>query len=173
MTLRRRVSALGLAASLALAACQYLPDFPRRGSAGEAAPASPPATPSTATAPTPQPLSIAPELPKTCDALGARNWTATRIAAAPGGAAQIEVSGEVDVRTAGFRFAWFEGPTDRSATPTLRLILVPQAPAGMAAQVVTTERVNHRVPDVASGYRGVVIGCGSIVLGEVRQISGP
>ena len=84
--------------------------------------------------------------------------------------ATLHVTGKVDVRSGGYTFEWQQGPLDRSATPALRLRLVPMAPDGMATMAITTEEVKYEAPLSGISYSRVLVSCGSITLGEITEI---
>ncbi len=108
---------------------------------------------------------------ETCDVLESRGWEAwVNKMPGPGMVPTIHVIGKVDVRTGGYTFEWKEGPTDRSATPALRLKLVPKAPDGMATMAITTEDVKYEAPTNGLTYSRVIISCGSTTLGEIAEI---
>jgi hypothetical protein len=106
-----------------------------------------------------------------CDVLESRDWAAwVNKMPGPDMAPKIHVTGKVDVRSGGYTFAWEEGPLDRSATPALRLKLVPKAPEGMATMAITTEEVNYEAPALATGYGAVVVLCGGSALAVISEI---
>jgi hypothetical protein len=163
--------ALAAAASrLALAACQYMP-----WSKAEAPAAAPPesAIPVEVTV---EEKPVTPEVTPTpetaaCDVLQSRDWAAwVNKMPGPDMAPKIHVTGKVDVRSGGYTFAWEEGPLDRSATPALRLKLVPKAPDGMATMAISTEEVKYEAPALGTGYRSVIISCGGTTLAEIAEI---
>ncbi|MEQ9507031.1 MAG: hypothetical protein RLO80_12270 [Hyphomonas sp.] len=107
-----------------------------------------------------------------CDVLESSGWEAwINKMPGPGATPTIHVIGKVTVRTGGYTFEWQEGPLDRSAMPALRLKLVPVAPTDMAMQALTTEDVKYEAPALATGYRSVIIGCGSETLAEITEIT--
>ena len=112
----------------------------------------------------------APE-PAACPVIESSNWQAfINKMPGPDAKASINVSGTVKMPLPGFTFAWAEGPLDRSAMPKLRLKLVPTAPDGMVAQVLTDELVTYKADALVTGYSGVIVSCGDTVLGEITDI---
>jgi len=147
------------ASSLVLAACQSMP-----WSKADAPSAAPPES-GVPVEVTPTPETAA------CDVLQSRDWAAwVNKMPGPDMAPKIHVTGKVDVRSGGYTFAWEEGPLDRSATPALRLKLVPKAPDGMATMAISTEEVKYEAPALAGGYRSVIISCGGTTLAEIAEI---
>lgn len=165
-----RLALAAAASSLALAACQYMP-----WSKAEAPAAAPPesALPIEVTTEA-NPVKPDPETPPhvdVCEVLDSRDWAAwVNKMPGPGAAPKIHVTGKVDVRSSGYTFEWQQGPLDRSATPALRLKLVPKAPDGMATMAITTEEVKFEAPALATGYSRVIIGCGGGTLAEIAEI---
>ena len=165
-----RLALAAAASCLALAACQNMP-WSKAGAPAAAPPES--AIPVKVTVeekPVTAEASTAPET-AACDVLGSRDWAAwVNKMPGPGAAPRIHVTGKIDVRSGGYTFAWEEGPLDRSATPALRLKLVPKAPDGMATMAISTEEVKYEAPALASGYRSVIISCGGTTLAEIAEI---
>jgi hypothetical protein len=103
--------------------------------------------------------------------LESRDWAAwVNKMPGPDMAPKVHVTGKVDVRSGGYTFVWEEGPLDRSATPALRLRLVPKAPDGMATMAISTEEVKYEAPALAMGYSRVIISCGGTTLAEITEI---
>ncbi len=170
---RTRLALAAAASTLVLAGCQYWPW--QNDTTAAAAPDA--AKPVTVTAGETLPAeTVVEEAPpvtekESCAVLGSRGWEAwINKMPGPGAVATIHVIGKVDVRTGGYTFTWEEGPMDRSAVPALRLKLVPVPPDGMATMAITTEDVAYQAPALSSGYRSVIIGCGSATLGEITEI---
>jgi len=166
---RLAFAAAAASLTLALSACQAL-SGPK-----EPALAAPPesALPVEVTTEA-RPVKPAPGTPpqvEACDVLDSRDWAAwINRMPGPGAAPKIHVTGKVDVRSGGYTFTWEQGPLDRSATPALRLKLVPKAPGGMAIMAITTEEVKYEAPALPTGYRSVIIGCGGGTLAEITEI---
>lgn len=165
-----RLALAAAASSLALAACQYMP-----WSKADAPAAAPPETALPVEVTTEvNPMTPEPETPpqvEVCDVLDSRDWAAwVNKMPGPDMAPKIHVTGKVDVRSGGYTFAWEEGPLDRSATPGLRLKLVPKAPDGMATMAITTEEVKYEAPALATGYGSVVVLCGGRALTVITEI---
>lgn len=162
-----RLALAAAASSLALAACQYMP-----WSKAEAPAAAPPesALPVEVTVEEKVVTESAPQT-GTCDVLESRDWAAwVNKMPGPGAAPKIHVTGKVDVRSGGYTFTWGEGPLDRSATPALRLKLVPKAPDGLATMAISTEEVKYEAPALAARYSRVIISCGGTTLAEITEI---
>lgn len=143
-------------------------------------PASPPSTEPAPAGAEPEPAEEAPaetteaaadDGEPACPVIESANWTAY-IDRMPGpdAAPTLNVSGEVTVPTPGFTFAWREGPTDRSAVPSLRLILEPAAPTGLVLQALTTETVSYRGPALPNGYSRIIIVCAGEPIAEIIEI---
>ena len=84
--------------------------------------------------------------------------------------ASLHVSGKIVLPTPGYTIEVKAGPLDRRAPPAQRLRLVVTPPAGMVAQVTTTQEVKAKFPARASDYRAIIIGCGDKTLAEVIEI---
>lgn len=162
-----RLALAAAASSLALAACQYMPWS--RADAPAAAPPEP-AIPAEVTVEEKVVRETAPQT-GTCEVLESRDWAAwVNKMPGPDMAPKVHVTGKVDVRSGGYTFVWEEGPLDRSATPALRLKLVPKAPDGMATMAISTEEVKYEAPALAMGYSRVIISCGGTTLAEITEI---
>lgn len=106
-----------------------------------------------------------------CPIIESANWTAW-IDRMPGpdAAPTLNVYGDVTVPTPGFTYAWREGPTDRSAIPSLRLILEPTPPDGLVLQALTTEEVSYQGPALPNGYSRIFIVCAGEPIAEITEI---
>lgn len=166
--LKTRFALGAAAATLALAGCQYMP-----WSKAEApALTEPAAGEQPALVVVEEEIVIVEEAPDTCDVLESRDWAAwVDMMPGPDMTPTIHVTGKVDVRTGGYTFEWKQGPLDRSATPALRLKLVPKAPDGMATMAITTEEVHWSAPAGGIAYSRVIIGCGPVTLAEIPEIT--
>jgi len=100
-----------------------------------------------------------------CPIVASRDWTA-RVEDG-----RLIVEGEIDTPTPGWTIGWREGAADRSAVPTVRLILEAEPPGGMTAQVITSQTVRYDGPAVAARYRGVLILCGGAPIAEIAGVS--
>lgn len=165
---RTRFALAAAASMLVLAGCQY---WPWKGdTASTAVPVEAEEAAETSTeVVTPEAAPV--EETETCAVLESRDWSAwVNRMPGPGAVPTLHVTGKVDVRSGGYSFEWQEGPLDRSATPALRLKLVPKAPDGMATMAITTEDVKFEKPLSGITYSRVIVGCGSITLGEISEI---
>lgn len=113
-----------------------------------------------------------PPLPEhACAALDSRDWAAwVNRMPGPGAQARLIVTGEIDLPTPGYTITLREGPADRSAIPMQHLILDLSPPAGMVAQVVTTETVRFEGRAIAAQYRGVLIRCAGQTLATINDV---
>ncbi len=106
-----------------------------------------------------------------CPVLSSSDWNAW-IDHTPGtGEPTLNVTGVVELPTPGFTFVWREGPLDRRSPPTQRLVLVPESPTGLVAQVLTTETVQYRAHALATDYRSIHIVCGSHTLAIIDEVA--
>lgn len=152
------------AATLALTGCQYWPWHKQEA-------AAPALAPETVIA-VEEEVVIVESAPETCDVLESRDWAAwVNLMPGPDASPTVHVTGKVDVRTGGYTFDWQTGPLDRSATPKLRLKLIPKAPDGMATMAITTEEVNYAAPAGGIEYSGVLVSCGSVTLADIAEIT--
>ncbi|MFN4225931.1 MAG: hypothetical protein ACK4HR_06395 [Hyphomonas sp.] len=160
-----RLSLAAAATTLALAGCQYLPWHKPKAEAPALAPQAETVTAEEAAI-------IVESAPETCDVLESRDWAAwVNLMPGPDATPTLHVTGKVDVRTGGYTFDWQTGPLDRSATPKLRLKLIPRAPDGMATMAITTEEVNYAAPAGGIEYSGVLVSCGSVTLADIAEIT--
>ena len=106
-----------------------------------------------------------------CPVLASRGWTAY-INAMPGPGAKptLNISGEVDLPTPGFKVELIAGPADRMMPPGQRFSLVATGPEGMVAQVVTATPVTYSAEPMSQQYRSITIGCGGKVLAQITDI---
>jgi hypothetical protein len=111
------------------------------------------------------------EQPASCPVIESRNWTAhVNRMPGPGATPTLHVNGEIVLPTPGSRVALREGRADRSAVPQQQLVLELAPPAGMAAQVLTTEAVSYQGTAIAARYRGISILCNGSVIAEISDI---
>lgn len=167
---RTRLALAAAASTLVLAGCQYWPwkgDTTSTVAPVEAEAEKPVEVTTDVVTPEAAPV----EETETCAVLESREWAAwVNRMPGPGAVATLHVTGKVDVRSGGYTFEWQQGPLDRSATPALRLRLVPKAPDGMATMAITTEEVKYEAPLSGISYSRVLVSCGSITLGEITEI---
>lgn len=165
----RLTPALLAASTLVLGACQFF-DSDRSSAAPVVAEAAPVATVVPAAEPIVRTEEAAP-VTDPCNVLAARDWEAwINRMPGPDAAPTVHVVGKVEVATPGYSFDWVVGPTDRSATPALRLRLVATKPDSMVNQVITTEEVKYEGPVLGAGISRVIIGCGTVTIGEVKDV---
>jgi len=162
--LNPRITLAASVSTFLLAGCQYLPWHKESA----AAPALAPETVIVVE----EEVVIVESAPETCDVLESRDWAAwVNLMPGPDASPTVHVTGKVDVRTGGYTFDWQTGPLDRSATPKLRLKLIPIAPDGMATMAITTEEVNYAAPAGGIEYSGVLISCGGVTLADIAEIT--
>lgn len=107
-----------------------------------------------------------------CPVAQSRNWTAyVNRMPGPDARPMLNVQGEIDLPTPGYRIELLAGRADRSATPVQQLALELTPPGGIVAQVIQTEMVRFQGPAIASRYRGVTIMCGGKALAEITEVS--
>lgn len=152
-------------AMVALAACGS--PATRDGSAGSA-----PAASAAATDATPKETAMALTSDTTgCPVTDSRNWTAwINRMPGPDARAMLHVTGDVEMPTPGWTFAWREGIADRSAVPSVRIHLEATPPGGMSAQVLTSETVKFEAPALAEAYRRIIVMCGDVQIAEISEI---
>lgn len=162
-----RLTLAAAASTLALAGCQY---WPWHKQAAETPALTEEAE--TVTVTVEEEVVAVESAPETCDVLESRDWAAwVNLMPGPDATPTIHVTGKVDVRTGGYTFDWQTGPLDRSATPKLRLKLIPIAPDGMATMAITTEEVHYSAPAGGIEYSGVLISCGTLTLADIPEIT--
>jgi hypothetical protein len=165
---RTRVALAAAASTILLAGCQY---WPWKGDTTSTAVPVEAETPVEITTDIVTPEAAPVEETETCAVLESREWSAwVNRMPGPGAVPTLHVTGKVDVRSGGYTFDWEKGPLDRSATPALRLKLVPTAPDGMATMAITTEEVKYEEALSGITYSRVIVSCGSITLGEITEI---
>jgi len=165
---RTRFALAAAASTLVLAGCQY---WPWKGDTTSTAVPVEAETPVEVTKDIVTPEAAPAEEIETCAVLESREWSAwVNKMPGPGAVPTLHVTGKVDVRSGGYTFDWEKGPLDRSATPALRLKLVPKAPDGMATMAITTEEVKYEEALSGITYSRVIVSCGSITLGEITEI---
>ncbi|WP_291201858.1 hypothetical protein [Hyphomonas sp.] len=165
---RIRFAIAAAASTLVLAGCQY---WPWKGDTTSTAAPAETENRAEETTRLVTPVAAPAEEAETCAVLESRDWAAwVNRMPGPGAVPTLHVTGKVDVRSGGYTFDWEQGPLDRSATPALRLKLVPRAPDGMATMAITAEEVKFEQPLSDTTYSRVIISCGSITLGEIAGI---
>lgn len=171
----RLTPALLAASTLVLGACQYFGSKDEAPVAPVVADAAPAASIVPEAAPAAEPVVQIEEeiaaVPEPCNVIASRDWEAwVNKMPGPDASPKVHVVGKVDVATPGYTFSWTVGPMDRSATPVLRLRLTATKSDGMVNQVITTEEVKYEGPVPGTGVRGVIITCGTVQIGEVKDV---
>ena len=105
-----------------------------------------------------------------CPVMESRNWHAwiDRVAE---GESRLNISGEVDLPTPGYKVDWQPGILDRRQPPAQRISLSFVPPEGIVAQVITPTKVNYTMPTSILEYRSVMIYCGDKLLAEIPDVT--
>jgi hypothetical protein len=106
-----------------------------------------------------------------CPVIDSRAWSAwldTMPSLEPG--PRLNIYGEVDLPTPGYKVEWREGPADRANPPGQRMTLVLTPPAGVVAQVVTPTPVKFQAKATYPAYRAIFVICGGKPLAEITDI---
>ena len=105
-----------------------------------------------------------------CLAIASRSWSAWLDAMPGGGGTRLNISGEVDLPSSGYKVSWTEGPADRAMPPSQHFRLAMSPPDGMVAQVVTPMAVKYEGKATYPAYRSIVVICGDKVLTTIADI---
>lgn len=106
-----------------------------------------------------------------CPVIESRDWAAwVNAMPGPGTTKELIATGQIVLPTPGYTVTLTAGMADRSATPTQQLILTATPPAGMVAQVLTTQSVRYQGPAISMQYRAVRIMCGGTMLTEIANV---
>lgn len=106
-----------------------------------------------------------------CPAIASRNWTAS-LEKMPDGSrgVRLNISGEVDLPTPGYKVSWTEGPADRAMPPSQRFGLALTPPDGMVAQVVTPTAVKYEGRSTYPAFRSIIVICADKALTTITDI---
>ena len=101
-----------------------------------------------------------------CPAMESRNWHAwiDRVAE---NEPRLNITGEVDLPTPGYKVEWQPGISDRRKPTTQRISISFVPPEGIVAQVITPTEVSFTMPSPILEYRSVMIYCGDKLLAEI------
>ena len=104
-----------------------------------------------------------------CPVMESRNWNAwiDRVGETE---ASLNVTGEVDLPTPGYKVEWQSGILDRRKPPAQRISISFVPPEGIVAQVITPTEVNFTMPSPILEYRSVTIYCGDKLLAEIPKV---
>lgn len=104
-----------------------------------------------------------------CNVMQSRNWQAwiDRVAE---NEPRLNIVGEVDLPTPGYKVEWKPGILDRRKPPAQRLSLLLTPPEGMVTQVITPTKVNYVMPASSLEYRYILIYCGDQLLTEIPDV---
>ena len=105
----------------------------------------------------------------TCPAMESRNWHAwiDRVAE---NEPRLNISGEVDLPTPGYKVEWQPGILDRRNPPTQRISISFIPPEGVVTQVITPTEVSFTMPSPILKYRSVAIYCGDKLLADIPDV---
>lgn len=154
----------GLTAAVVLSGCQQKPVEAK----AESAPAAPVAA-LAAVAETPEPAQAT--IPEGCRIMNAFGWKAS-VNAQPPERPRLGVSGSVVVNTTGYQLALVRNAIDiNPRIVTIDLVVTPPAPGTMTGQVITTQQVSGRAPNLSSAELDkVIVRCGSGTLAEITDV---
>ena len=103
-----------------------------------------------------------------CPVIESSNWVAKLSRASPAGASPLLfVSGDLTLPTPGYSVDLKIGKVDRSAVPTVFVVISTTPPDGMVAQVLDTQTVSMTADAPASRLRSVIVICGNMRLFEI------
>lgn len=106
-----------------------------------------------------------------CPMIDSRNWTANMAQeASTGSGLVLQVNGEADLPTPGYKASLAMGPLDRRNPPGLRLRLSFVAPDGPVIQVIDTQMLTFDLPTKISQYREVRVVCGNQELAVIKNV---
>ena len=104
-----------------------------------------------------------------CPTRSSRNWHAwvDRVAE---NESRLNISGEVDLPTPGYKAEWRLGILDRRQPPAQRLSVSFTPPGGTVIQVITPTEVSFSMPSPVLEYRSVMIYCGDKLLADIARV---
>ena len=104
-----------------------------------------------------------------CPTIESRNWKAwvDRVAE---NEPKLNISGEVDLPTPGYKAEWRSGILDRRQPPTQRLSISFTPPEGTVIQVITPTEVSFTMPSPVLEYSSVTIYCGDKLLADIPGV---
>jgi hypothetical protein len=106
-----------------------------------------------------------------CPVIESGNWIAKLIPASHDGASPIlRVRGDLTMPTPGYKVSLKIGKADRSAVPTVFVMLSTIPPDGMVAQVLDSQTVSMTADAPASSLRSVMVICGNTRLFEISDV---
>ena len=105
-----------------------------------------------------------------CPAMESRNWQAS-IDRANEDEPRLNISGEVDLPTPGYKVEWQLGILDRKNPPTQRISISFIPPEGIVAQVITPTEVNFTMRSPILKYSSVAIYCGDKLLADIPDVT--
>ena len=110
-----------------------------------------------------------PENTTSCPVRSSRNWHAwiDRVAE---NESRLNISGEVDLPTPGYKVEWQPGILDRRNPPAQRISISFIPPEGMTIQVITPTEVSFTMPSPILKYRSVAIYCGDKLLADIPDV---
>ena len=105
-----------------------------------------------------------------CPARSSRNWHAwlDRVAE---NEPRLNISGEVDLPTPGYKVEWQPGILDRRNPPAQRISISFIPPEGVTTQVITPTEVSFTMPSPILKYRSVAIYCGDKLLADIPDVT--
>ena len=104
-----------------------------------------------------------------CPAMESRNWQAW-IDGVAENEPRLNIVGEVDLPTPGYKVEWQPGILDKRKPPAQRISISFVSPEGIVAQVITPTKVSFTMPSAILEYRSVMIYCGDKLLAEIPNI---
>ena len=105
-----------------------------------------------------------------CPVIESSHWVAKLTPASHDGAPPILfVSGDLTLPTPGYEVDLKIGKADRSAVPTVFVVISATPPDGMVAQVLDTQTVSMTADAPASRLRSVIVICGNTPLFEISD----
>ena len=107
-----------------------------------------------------------------CPVLESRNWHAWIDRATENeNEPRLNISGEVDLPTPGYKVEVIPGILDRRQPPAQRFSLFLTPPDGIVIQVITPTKVSYTMPKSLLEYRSIMIYCGEKLLAEIPDVT--
>ena len=110
-----------------------------------------------------------PEDTTSCSVMESRNWHAW-IDLVAEDEPRLNISGEVDLPTPGYKVEWQPGILDRRNPPAQRISISLIPPEGIVTQVITPTEVSFTMRSPILKYRSVAIYCGDNLLADIPDV---
>lgn len=84
---------------------------------------------------------------------------------------RLNISGEVDLPTPGYKVEWQPGILDRRNPPAQRISISFIPPEGIVTQVITPTEISFTMRSPILKYRSVAIYCGDKLLADIPDVT--